>query len=89
MYFSLFVGFLRLSLFWYALLCTLSSFAISLRRKRKSWLLCFFVLRMSCYCKCSVALPHDAVGWSAVGDCGISRSYSHTFNEVYGIDNLD
>ena len=25
-----------------------------------------------CYCKCSVALPYDAVGWSAVCDCGIS-----------------
>ena len=28
-------------------------------------------LRMSCYCKCSVALPHGAVGWSAVCECGI------------------
>ena len=27
---------------------------------------------MSCYCKCSVALPHRAVGWSAMCDCGIS-----------------
>ena len=26
-----------------------------------------------------VALPHDAVGWSSVCDCGISRSYSLTF----------
>ena len=25
-----------------------------------------------CYCKSSVALPHGAVGWSAVYDCGIS-----------------
>ena len=35
---------------------------------------CFaiLVLQMSCYCKCSVALPHSAVGWSAVCDCGIS-----------------
>ena len=30
------------------------------------------VYPMSCYCKCPVALPHDAVGWSAVCDCGIS-----------------
>ena len=31
------------------------------------------VFLMSCYCECSVpALPHGAVGWSAVCDCGIS-----------------
>ena len=39
----------------------------------------FIVLRMSCYCKCSVILSHSAVGWSAVCDCGISWSYSLTF----------
>ena len=32
----------------------------------------FVVLRMSCWCKCSVTLPHGAMGWSAVCDCGIS-----------------
>ena len=31
----------------------------------------FIILRMSCYCKCSVTLPHGAVGWSLVCDCGI------------------
>ena len=35
MYFPLFVGFLCLSLFCYALLCVHSSFAIILKRKRK------------------------------------------------------
>ena len=34
---------------------------------------------MYCYCKCSLALLHGAVGWSAVCDCGISLSYSLTF----------
>ena len=34
---------------------------------------------MSCDCKCSVAPLHGAVGWSSVGDCGISRSFSLTF----------
>ena len=34
---------------------------------------------MYCYYKCSVALPHGAVGWSAVCDWGISWSYSLTF----------
>ena len=34
---------------------------------------------MYCYYKCSVAVPHGAVGWSAVCDCGISWSYTFTF----------
>ena len=68
MYFPLFVG----SLFCYALLCVLSSFAIILKRYRKLVALLFFVLWMSCYSKCSVALLHSAMGWSAVCDCGIS-----------------
>ena len=31
---------------------------------------CFaiIVLQMYCYCKCSIALPHGDVGWSAVCD---------------------
>ena len=39
-----------------------------LKRERAS---CFdfIVLRLSCYCKCSVTLPHGAVGWTAVYDC--------------------
>ena len=32
----------------------------------------FTVLRISCYCKCSVAFPNDLVGWSGVYDCFIS-----------------
>ena len=30
------------------------------------------VLQKYCYYKCSVALPHGAVGLSAMCDCGIS-----------------
>ena len=30
------------------------------------------ILQMYCYYKCSVALPHGAVGWSVVCNCGIS-----------------
>ena len=56
----------------YALLCVHSSFAIILKRKRELVCFVFIVLQMSCDCKCSVALPQDAVGWSAVCDCGIS-----------------
>ena len=32
----------------------------------------FIVFQMSCYCKCSAALPHGAMGWSAMCDCGFS-----------------
>ena len=31
----------------------------------------FIVSLVSCDCHCSVALPHGAVGWSAVFVCGI------------------
>ena len=34
---------------------------------------------MFCDCKCYVALPGGAMGWSTVCDCGISRSYSLPF----------
>ena len=35
---------------------------------------CFalIVSLVSCHCHCSVTLPHGALGWSAVYDCGIS-----------------
>ena len=58
--FPLIVGDLCLSLLCCALLCILSSFAVILKMKRE--LIAFIVLQMSCYCKCSVALPHFAVG---------------------------
>ena len=32
----------------------------------------FIALQMSCYCKRYLALPHGALVWSAVYDCGIS-----------------
>ena len=33
-----------------------------------SWLLYLIDILMYCDCKCSVALPHGAVGWSALCD---------------------
>ena len=72
MHLQLFVGVLCWSLFWYALLYVLSSFAIILMRMRELVCFAFIVFWMSCYCNCPVALPHCAVGWSAVCDCGIS-----------------
>ena len=58
----------------YALLCVHSSFAIILKRKRKlvALLLLSYRCTVYCYYKYSVALPHGAVGWTAVCDCGIS-----------------
>ena len=50
----------------------LSSFAIILMGKRKLISLLLPVFLMSCDCKCSVALPHGAMGWSAVYDYGMS-----------------
>ena len=50
MYFPLFVGVLCLSLFWYAFLCVLSSFAIILKRKRELSAL----LLLSCGCLVTV-----------------------------------
>ena len=45
----------------YITLCPFS-FAIILKRKREQVHFAF-VLRMSCYCLCAVALPHVTVGW--------------------------
>ena len=61
-----------LSLFWYALLCALPSFANHLEEEEGDGSFSFIVLRISCYCKCSVAFPHDLVGWSGVYNCYIS-----------------
>ena len=49
-----------------------SSFAIILTGKRE------LVAFLNCLpgVLCSVALPRGAVGWTAVCDCGIYRSYS-------------
>ena len=56
----------------FVLVCiTLCLFAIILTGKREL-VFAFIVFQMSCYGKCSVALSHGAVGWSAVCDCGIS-----------------
>ena len=61
------MGFNVCSMFCCALLCVLSSFAIILMGK--IWF-ALFVFLVSC--DCYVALPHGAMGWSAVYDCGIS-----------------
>ena len=59
MYFPLFVGVLCYSLF-----CE--------EEEKAGCFAIIIVPQIHCYYKCSVALPHGAVGWSAVCDCGIS-----------------
>ena len=66
------MGVLRLSLICYALLYVHSNFSIILKRNEKAGCFAFIALKMSCYCQCSVALPHSDIVWSAVCDCGIS-----------------
>ena len=72
MYLLLFVGVLCRSLFSYDLLYVLSSFAIILTKKRE--LVTLLLLSFGCLVIvfCPVALPHGAVGWTVVRDCGIS-----------------
>ena len=63
------------SVFVFVLLCiTLCpfSFCNHLEEEEKAGYLAIIVLQMYCYYICPVALPHGAVGWSAVCDCGIS-----------------
>ena len=63
------------SVFVFVLLCiTLCPFYFCnhLEEEEKAGCLAIIVLQMYCYYKCSVALPHGGVGWSAVCDCVIS-----------------
>ena len=63
------------SVFVFVLLCiTLRPFYfyIHLEEEEKAGCFAIIVLQMYSYYICPVALPHGAVGWSAVCDCGIS-----------------
>ena len=53
-------------MFVFVLLC------YHIEEEEKTCCFAIFVLKMYSYFKCYVALPHGAVGWSAVCDCGIS-----------------
>ena len=74
------MGFCVWSLFCYAVLSVLSSFAIILRSKRereRAGCFTFIVVLMSCDCYCSVGLPHGAVEWAAACDCDIFPGHTH------------
>ena len=58
-----------------------SSFVIILMREERAGCFALPVSLVSCDSQCTVALPYYAVGWSAMCDCGISRSYSLVFYE--------
>ena len=47
-------------------------FCNHLEEEERTGCFAFIVLRMFCYCTCSVTPPHIAVGWSTVCDCGVS-----------------
>ena len=69
------MGYNDCSMFCYALLCGLSSFAIIMMGKRQLvGLLCFgwSALFVLVSCDCYVAHPHGTMDWSEVCDCGIS-----------------
>ena len=67
MYLPIFVVVLCLSFFWYAFLCIF----LFLDGEERAGCLALIVFLTSCYCTCSVALPHGAVALTAVCDCGI------------------
>ena len=71
MYFPLFMGVLYLSLFGMHYFVSFLVFN-HLEEEARAGCFAFVVLRMSCYCICSVALPYGVVGWYAVCDCDIS-----------------
>ena len=63
------------SVFVFALVCiTLCPlwFCIHLDEEKRAGCFAFIVFCMSCYYKCCVVLPQDAIGWSAVCECDIS-----------------
>ena len=67
--------FCNCSLFCCALLYVHSSFAIDWEERAGCFALFVFLVPRDC----CVALPHVAMGLSAICDCGISLSYSLTF----------
>ena len=72
MYLSLFVGFFVSLCFGMHYFMSFLFFSNHLDEEERAGCFALIVFWMSCYCKCSVPLPHGAVGWSAVCDCGIS-----------------
>ena len=66
------MGVLCLSLFLVCITLRPSYFCNHLEEEERAGNFAFSVLRIFCYCKCSVAFPHIVVGWSGVYDRCIS-----------------
>ena len=64
----------------------LSLFSYALQEEERAGCFIFIVLRTSGYCKCSVALSHGAMGWSAVCD---SVFPDHTHLRVHPASRLN
>ena len=75
----LFMGVLCRSLFWYALRCVITSFAIILTRKRESWLLCFDCL--SCVLLMWIFLTVPWVGLQCV--IVVFPDHTHLLSGLY------
>ena len=45
-----------------------------LGEEEKAGCFALIVFQVSCDCQCALPLPNGIVGWSAVCECGISRS---------------
>ena len=50
-----------------------------IHEEKRAGCFAFIVFRISCFCKCVVALLHGTVRWSAVCDCIMPLSYSFLF----------
>ena len=67
------------SLIRYAIPCVFSSFGNHVDGEELAGRFALLVFLVSCDCCCSETLLRGAVGWSALCDCGISKSYSLYF----------
>ena len=63
------MGVCVLFVFCYVSLCVLSSFGNHLDKEERADCFTLIAFLVSCDCWCFMALPHSAVGWSAVCDC--------------------
>ena len=86
---SIFVGVLCWSLFCCSIYFVSFWFCNHLDGKERAGCFTLTVFLMYCDSQWSVALPHGAVGWSAVYDCRISWSYSLAFFYLDGDMHLE